>query len=501
MKHVVRRSFLFAGSVLAALALCSAAAAGRYVILYSAQAVPNDARAVVSGAGGRVVASYPQIGVVIASSTSNSFRAKLLADGRIEGVAATAHFASRLSDGPAYRAAAAAGRHASLMASGDALSSLQWDMTQIHAFDAHDVTVGSRSVIVGDLDTGIDPTHPDLAPNIDAADSASCATGVPDQDPDTWFDNAGHGTHTAGTIAAAANGIGIVGVAPNVRIAAVKVGTDDGFIFPEAMICGFMWSAAHRFDVTNNSYFADPWYFNCKNDPTQRAIWKAEQRAVRYAMSRGVTVVAALNNFGDDLGHPTMDIISPDTDPDAQPRRITNACAVSPVEIPGVIGVSGTGVEVRKSYFSNYGIGVVDVTAPSGDDLQVSPEALNGGVLSSVPQAFGAALEQDAPELVVKNCSSGSCAYWAYFEGTSMATPHVTGVAALIASRYGHLSPGAITAKIKRTASPLACPPNPYLWPDFPQFSNGLPQTCQGGPGYNSFYGHGLLNAFAAVTR
>src|SRR6185312_9806634 len=112
------------------------------------------------------------------------------------------------------------------------------------------------------------------------------------------------------TIAAAVNGIGIVGVAPNVKIAGIKSGNADGFFFPEAVVCGFMWAGSHGFNVTNNSYFADPWLFNCKNDPGQRAIWKAEQRAIKYAMQNGVLVVAAEGNQADDLAHPTQDATS-----------------------------------------------------------------------------------------------------------------------------------------------------------------------------------------------
>ena len=74
-----------------------------------------------------------------------------------------------------------------------------------------------------------------------------------------------------------------------------------------------MWAGSHHLQVTNNSYFADPWLFNCKNDPGQRAIWKAEQRAIRYAIQQGVTVVfAAAGNQADDLAHPTQDATSPD---------------------------------------------------------------------------------------------------------------------------------------------------------------------------------------------
>src|SRR6185437_11286633 len=103
----------------------------------------------------------------------------------------------------------------------DPLFPLQWDMRQIHTPQAHAITGGSPSVLVGDIDTGIDFTHPDLAPNIDVANSANCLSGAPVPGLAAQDDN-GHGTHTAGTIAAASNGIGIVGVAPNVKVAGIK---------------------------------------------------------------------------------------------------------------------------------------------------------------------------------------------------------------------------------------------------------------------------------------
>ena len=128
-----------------------------------------------------------------------------------------------------------------------------------------------------------------------------------------------------------------------------------------------MWAGSHHLDVTNNSYFADPWLFNCRNDAEQRAIWKAEQRAIRYAMSQGVVVVAAQGNENIDLSKRNVDSISPDTDPNPVPREVTNACVVIPVEISGVIGVTADGAFMQKSYYSTYGVGVAQVTAPGGD--------------------------------------------------------------------------------------------------------------------------------------
>ena len=326
--------------------------------------------------------------MVIAKSANASFASQLLANSQgVQGVAATGGLGVGLSDNVVTNDADTTVTVNAPAPGSDTLSGLQWDMDQIHAPEARAISGGSPSVIVGDIDTGLDYTHPDLAPNVDFANSVSCIGGVPDQTPSAWRDVNGHGTHTAGTIAAARNGTGIVGVAPNVKIAGIKAGNDDGFFFPEAIVCAFMWAGTHHIQVTNNSYFADPWLFNCRNDAGQRAIWEAERRAIRFAMQNGTIVVAAEGNQADDLAHPTQDATSPD---DTTPvlRQIHNDCAVVPVEVPGVIGVNANGNLKLKSFYSSYGVATSDVIAPGGDSvLQRTAAAPNGRVLSSIPTA------------------------------------------------------------------------------------------------------------------
>ena len=157
----------------------------------------------------------------------------------------------------------------------------QWDMQQIDVAEAHAVTTGDPSIVVGVLDSGIDADHPDLATQVAKDQSASCLGGVVDTSQAAWSPtNSSHGTHVAGTIAAAINGVGIAGVAPGVKVASVKVVNDDGFIYPEAAVCAYLWAADHGMPITNNSYFIDPWEFNCRNDERQRPVWQAVQRAL-----------------------------------------------------------------------------------------------------------------------------------------------------------------------------------------------------------------------------
>jgi lantibiotic leader peptide-processing serine protease len=466
MRHRVIVLAIFAGAL--ALAFASAASASNYIVLYKAHAVPPDAAGQTMFAGGELVASYDEIGVAIARSDDPSFRANLLRDRRVENVAATAPYGVRLESVDSHEPEEELPNTPA--SDTDNLSGLQWDMRQIHTPEAHAITGGSRAVLAGDIDTGADPSHPDLAPNIDFSTSVSCEGGVPNQAPAAWRDDNGHGTHTAGTIAAAANGIGIVGTAPNVRLGIIDTADPVGFFFPEAVVCAFVWAAEHGFDGTNNSYFADPFQWNCHNDPVTQAIFKAEHRAIRYAMNNGVTVVASAGNSNLDMTrHP----------PEG------NECVRIPSEIEGVITVTSNGNLRRKAFYSNYGVAVVNVVAPGGDSTQITAEAPNGRVLSTWPS------DRPCGRQVLDPAAPG--VLWCYLQGTSMAAPHATGVAALIISRYGDsrtpqngkMRPQQVQAYVEHTSDPQPC--------DAP--------NCTGGEGYNSYYGHGQVNALRAVTH
>src|SRR5262245_964949 len=126
-----------------------------YLVLYNGNAVAADA---VTQAGGTLVYSYNQIGVAIARSSSATFAADVRRDSRVQGAAATAPFATKFegevnaNDDSVVPNTPAPGS--------DNLSGLQWDMDQIHAPEARAITGGDSSVVVGDIDTGLDYTHP-----------------------------------------------------------------------------------------------------------------------------------------------------------------------------------------------------------------------------------------------------------------------------------------------------------------------------------------------------
>jgi hypothetical protein len=309
---------------------------GRYLITlsgnqaadggFAADAALSTVKTLIVSAGGQLVADMSkQIGVVVADSRSPAFASTLATSPLIDSVGNDFGVKMYASDAPEPSA--------------DPLEALQWDMQQIRTEQAHQTQAGIAAVDVGVLDSGIDGRHPDFlkagVSNVDCArgrDSlASLPPGVAVGTPDPCTDNQFHGTHVAGTIGARANGVGIVGVAPNVTLVPVKVCDATGFCYASPVVDGITYAGDQQFDVINMSFFVDDnafqesHEFKCSSDPTQRTFRQAVERAISYARNRGVTPVAALGNSDQDLAHPV--------DEDGQP--ISDDCEVVPAETQG----------------------------------------------------------------------------------------------------------------------------------------------------------------------
>ncbi len=389
----------------------------------------------------------------------------------------------------------------------DQLSACQWDMRAIGATPAGSYAVNrGAGARIGDIDTGIDLTNNDIMPNVDVANSCVFLyADTPTADPAEQVtrgdcsnkaalqDLAGHGTHTAGIMAAPINGLGVSGVAPQAKVVVLKAGTAQGFFFTQSVVDALRYAGDQHLDVVNMSFFADPWLFNCRNDKEQKAIIQAISAAARYAQQRGVLLVAAAGNDGINLSHPTVDEISPDFPPGAATTRpVNNSCVVLPTELPGVVVVTATGAQNLLAWYSTYG-NATDVTAPGGSRFQTPTFDPNRGrVLSTYSATAGDLAAEAALGRLVQDTNGN---YYAWLNGTSMAAPHVAGVAALIRAAHPGMPQGAVAALLRNTATAQPCPP--ALDPGV-EFFGAPVQVCRGGSGSNNFYGKGLVNALAA---
>lgn len=430
-----------------------------------------DARAIVKKAGGTVIQQWPQIGVIVAHSTHADFRADVYRLGRksVASVGATRTVpVSERTGATTLRKSQGVVKEefantADEYVKPDPREGEQWDMAHIKADHAHEITDGSKKVLVGVLDSGIDADHPDLAANIDVKNSVNCTdAGTVDRSATGWQPTTSdHGTHVAGTIGADRNGVGITGVAPNVRMASVKVVNDDGFIYPEYAICGFMWAGLKGMDVTNNSYYIDPFEYWCKDQADQGAVLDAVGRAVKWSTKQGALHVAAAGNSGTDLTNNTTNDTSPN---DSTPieRTINNGCLDIPTELPDVVTVSsyariGATNETQLSYFSNRGLNIIDVAAPGSS------------ILSTIVKDNGYGLKS----------------------GTSMASPHVAGVAALMKSQHPTWGPKKMLKQLAKQADQRPCAPEQAVG------AGGAP--CKGSAANNSYAGNGMVDALDAV--
>jgi subtilisin family serine protease len=400
------------------------------------------------------------------------------------------------------------------------LGPCQWDMALINASDTGSYSIATGDgVTVGVMDTGVDFTHPDIAPNLNVdlscsfifddtptADPAEIANGICSNKAAVQDFN-GHGTHTASTVAAPINGIGIAGVAPEATIVALKVCTVQGFCFADSVAAALRYAGDQGIDIVNLSLFADPYLYYCKSEAEQRAILKELEAAARYARQRGVLIVASAGNEQADLQHPGLDDISPDWPPGSEEERyVKNNCRVAPGELPGVMTVSATGPIGYPGYdlwiadYSSVGMSRVDVAAPGGDYFQATgtaQDAVLGAITSTSDPDYGLwdlfeFYNQFYPGMTVVD----SGARYAYLNGTSMSSPHAAGVAALVKQMHPNWSPGAVKAAVQRSAQHLDCPPD---WE--PLGEGDERERCYGNGGRTSFFGHGLVDAAAAAQE
>jgi subtilisin family serine protease len=348
----------------------------------------------------------------------------------------------------------------------DPLEPLQWSMRLIRAPEAHAIQAGSRAVDVGILDSGIDGQHQDFVvdqrgTNVDCVrgrDFVAIGPGI--GNPNPCVDNQFHGTHVAGIVAAQANGLGVVGVAPNVTLVPVKVCDTAGYCYASSVTAGITYAGDIKLDVINMSLFVDDdtflssTEFKCMDDPVQRTFRRAVERAIVYARNQGVTPVAALGNSDNDLAHP--------------PEPYENNCDVVPAETQGVIGTMSLGPGSEKATYSNYGDFATDVAAPGGNGSSPygeTPGPCGTQVLSTFPGNL-----------------------WGCIQGTSMASPHAAGVAALIVSQFGRVGSDAGEPDVVMRPTEVEA----YL--QSTTIDIGL-------RGYDECFGNGRIDAVRAVSH
>lgn len=532
-----------------------------YVVLYSSASQAAAARTAVRDAGGTIVKENKDIGLATVRTTNTAFSADARRSAAVQGVAhdravgyapkdqrlaPKAHSVEKDVRGTPSATSKAAGAQA------EPLAGRQWDLRQMGVLDdrgTYRVRADGSGVRVGVIDTGVDGDHPDIKANFDAKDSRNFTTDIPVDadgnevdgpceyascvDPANEDDNE-HGTHVASEIASPRNDLGMAGIAPNAKIVNVRAGQDSGYFFLQPVVDALTYSGKIGLNVVNMSFYVDPWQWNCADNPAdsaearqeQTTVVAAVQRALAFAHDHGVTMIAAAGNYASDYTKPILDNTSPDfvDVPGKTPYDRTvdpTKCLSMPGQGKDVLPIAATGISKRTSYFSDYGKGYIAVAAPGGDayDTPDGKSDPTKAILAAYPEALAKAAGLLNPDgspntpSVVRDCKAGTCAYYQYLQGTSMASPHAVGLAALIIGKYGKRTAHGITMnpdKVKKillgTATPTACPPGgTYTYTRYVKQSDGSYQkvvstkTCEGTKAYNGFYGNGIINAGRAV--
>jgi subtilisin family serine protease len=431
---------------------------GRHIVEFAA-AAPAGFAARVQALGGSVVWSSGGAGLATVSGLSATAAASL---SRVPGVKSVNDDIAITLEPPMADGAAGVesvdgvdGVASQAAPAGSFFFARQWNMRAVHADQAWAAGyLGSPTVSVFLLDTGIDYNYLDLQGLVDLSRSVDLlgtftVGGVPFTEADTvhkyfpsrlpFTDLYFHGTHVGATISSKA--IAAAGVTSRTTLVAVKVCAYLDLCPLSSVLAGVIYAADHGGDVINLSLGGG--FAKAHGGAHVSLI----NRTFNYARSKGVTIVVAAGNAAADMDHNGGEYVTYCNTP-----AVICVSATGPTAQAGVNGPF-TAVDAAAGY-TNFGRSAVDLAAPGGNNSTFVYAACSG------------------TSLIVPVCGTGTFVIGA--QGTSMASPHVAGAAALLVQQLGR-DPAAIKARLLDTADDL------------------------GQSGTDPFYGKGRLNVARAV--
>lgn len=412
-----------------------------YIVIFKDQSqLPAGYEKMIKDAGGKVTGKLDKLGAVEVSSTNTAFldkvkKSSLVLDAGVENTI--------YPEKPVYQEAVALD---DITAGADIYEKYQWDIKQVTNNGESwtlpggtGKTVSGDDIVVGVIDTGIDYNHLDIKPNY--AYGKSFVPGYSDP-----MDEDGHGTHVAGSIAGKGR---ILGIGPDLKVAAYRVFGPTGGAETAHIAEALMTAADDNVDVVNMSLGGYDWF----QDPeyaTKDVVADVQlfNRAIQYAIQKGVTVVGSAGNNGVDISSPGKLAGDDKGSVHRSPSSQT------------MIRVSAGGALKNLAFYSNYGVGKIDVMAPGGDlGPNYDPATKTG---------------RDNSYLCYSSVPGGYSGY----AGTSMAAPKTAALAGVIIAKYGKdvLKPAQVKQIIQSSAEDV--------------FK----------PGYDEKAGFGLINAVSALT-